>query len=171
MSKSHLISGGAGFSGINLLRCLLAKGECVATLDLAPFDYEELRERVRVVGGDIRHADTVAFAPKGVDRVIHTAAALPLYTPEEIFSTEIEGNALSYKHYSKAMLNGLSTSPRLPYMESSDHQLLLETDKVQGVGPYGEAKILAEGICEEYRAKGMYIPILRLKSFIGPERL
>jgi len=43
--------------------------------------------------------------------------------------------------------------------------------KLDGVGPYGEAKILAEKVCLEYREKGMCIPIIRPKSFIGPERL
>ncbi|MEE4311289.1 MAG: NAD-dependent epimerase/dehydratase family protein, partial [candidate division KSB1 bacterium] len=42
---------------------------------------------------------------------------------------------------------------------------------LQGVGPYGEAKIDAERLCEESREKGMVIPVLRPKSFIGPERL
>jgi nucleoside-diphosphate-sugar epimerase len=52
-----------------------------------------------------------------------------------------------------------------------DHHPLCEGDKLQGVGPYGEAKIEAEEICLEFRAKGMCVPIIRPKSFIGPERL
>jgi len=51
------------------------------------------------------------------------------------------------------------------------HHPLLETDPLQGVGPYGEAKVLAEQVCEAYRRKGMCLPILRPKSFVGPERL
>jgi nucleoside-diphosphate-sugar epimerase len=39
------------------------------------------------------------------------------------------------------------------------------------VGPYGIAKIKAEEVCAEYRAKGMCVPVIRPKSFIGPERL
>jgi nucleoside-diphosphate-sugar epimerase len=39
------------------------------------------------------------------------------------------------------------------------------------VGPYGEAKIAAEKICAEYRRRSDCIPILRPKSFVGPERL
>ncbi len=39
------------------------------------------------------------------------------------------------------------------------------------MGPYGESKVVAEEICKEYRAKGMCVPIIRPKSFIGPERL
>ena len=39
------------------------------------------------------------------------------------------------------------------------------------MGPYGEAKIQAEQECLAFRAKGMCVPILRPKSFVGPERL
>jgi nucleoside-diphosphate-sugar epimerase len=52
-----------------------------------------------------------------------------------------------------------------------DHHPLVETDKLEGVGPYGQAKIQAEMVCLEYRAKGLVVPIIRPKSFIGPERL
>jgi nucleoside-diphosphate-sugar epimerase len=52
-----------------------------------------------------------------------------------------------------------------------DHHPLFEDDSLIGVGPYGEAKIAAENVCLEYRAQGMCIPILRPKSFVGPERL
>jgi len=40
-----------------------------------------------------------------------------------------------------------------------------------GVGPYGEAKVKAEQVGEEFRAKGLCVPIIRPKSFVGPERL
>jgi nucleoside-diphosphate-sugar epimerase len=40
------------------------------------------------------------------------------------------------------------------------------------VGPYGEAKIAAEEEClRRPRAQGLCVPIIRPKSFIGPERL
>jgi nucleoside-diphosphate-sugar epimerase len=52
-----------------------------------------------------------------------------------------------------------------------DHHPLFETDKLDGVGPYGKAKIQAEEECLNFRKKGMCVPIIRPKSFIGPERL
>jgi nucleoside-diphosphate-sugar epimerase len=52
-----------------------------------------------------------------------------------------------------------------------DHHPLCENDKLDGVGPYGQAKIQAEVVCLEQRAKGLIVPIIRPKSFIGPERL
>ncbi|MGE3268027.1 MAG: NAD-dependent epimerase/dehydratase family protein, partial [Chloroflexota bacterium] len=37
-----LITGGAGFLGINLTRYLLERGHEVVTYDLAPFDYADV---------------------------------------------------------------------------------------------------------------------------------
>ena len=52
-----------------------------------------------------------------------------------------------------------------------DHHPLLEGDKLEGVGPYGQAKIQAEMVCLEYRSKGLVVPVIRPKTFVGPERL
>ena len=59
-------------------------------LDIAPFDYPE-RDAVKVLEGDIRDMDAVRVAMEGVDLVVHAAAALPLYSAEEIFSTDVDG--------------------------------------------------------------------------------
>src|SRR5215213_6191273 len=91
---SVLVTGGAGFLGINLVRHLLAQGCHVTSLDLAAFDYPDVVDRVRVVTGDIRDKAAVSQAMVGVDAVVHTAAALPLYPPEEIFTTDVNGTRI-----------------------------------------------------------------------------
>lgn len=170
MSKLFLITGGAGFLGINLTRYLLERGHRVRSLDIAPFDYPE-RTQIDVVTGDIRDKATVDRAMEGVDIVVHTAAALPLYKPADIFSTDIDGtrNVIQSAHERKVE-RFIHISTTAVY-GIPDHHPLLETDRMQGVGPYGEAKVKAEEVCLEFRAKGMIVPILRPKSFIGPERL
>jgi nucleoside-diphosphate-sugar epimerase len=52
-----------------------------------------------------------------------------------------------------------------------DHHPLYEDDRLEGVGPYGQAKVQAEMVALEALAKGQIVPILRPKSFVGPERL
>ena len=169
-SQTYLVTGGAGFLGINMVRYLLDRGHSVVSLDIAPFDYPE-KNRVKVITGDIRDRSSVDRAMEGVDIVVHTAAALPLYKPADIFSTDIDGtrnilqSALEQKverviHVSSTAVYGIP-----------DHHPLLEDDRLDGVGPYGEAKVKAEQVCLEYRKKGMCVPILRPKSFVGPERL
>ena len=169
-SKKVLITGGAGFLGINLVRHLLSRGYEVASLDVEPFDYPE-RDRVQIIRGDIRNKAIVDRAIQGVNFVVHTAAALPLYSPEDIYTTDVEGTRIILD---TALRNGVE---RAIHVSSTavygipDHHPLYETDKLEGVGPYGQAKIQAEMICLEYRAKGLVTPIIRPKSFVGPERL
>lgn len=168
--KRVLITGGAGFLGINLVRYLLARGYAVTSLDIAPFDYPE-RERVTVVTGDIRDRAAVTQAMTGVDLVVHTAAALPLYTPEDIYTTDIDGlrNVLQAA-FDEQVERCIHISSTAVY-GIPDHHPLREEDRLDGVGPYGEAKVQAEAICQEFRAQGMCVPVIRPKSFIGPERL
>ena len=85
---NFFITGISGFLSINLVRYLLDKGYTnISGIDLVDFDYPE-RERIRFLQGDIRRRDDVKAIIQDADVVVHTAAALPLYTPEEIFSTE-----------------------------------------------------------------------------------
>lgn len=168
--KRCLVTGGAGFLGINLVRYLLERGHEVVSLDLEPFDYPE-RDRITIVDGDIRDRAAVDRALEGCDMVVHCAAALPLYKPADIFSTDIDGTRTVLQ---AALDAGIA---RAVHVSSTavygipDHHPLLETDRLHGVGPYGEAKVKAEEVCDEFRAQGMTVPIIRPKSFIGPERL
>ena len=169
-TKTYLITGGAGFLGINLIRYLLARGQQVVSLDIADFTYPE-RNQVTLLKGDIRKPADLTRAMQGVDIVIHTAAALPLYSAADIYSTDIDGirNVLQAA-YEQKVERTVHISSTAVY-GIPDHHPLYETDRLDGVGPYGEAKVKAEEICQEYRDKGMCIPIIRPKSFVGPERL
>lgn len=165
------ITGISGFLSINLVRFLRAHGvENIAGIDLVDFTYPE-RPYINFRQGDIRDPQAVRESMRGADMVIHTAAALPLYPPEEIFSTDVEGTRIVLQ---QALEYGVK---RFIHISSTavygvpDHHPIYETDRLIGVGPYGKAKIQAEEVCLEYRQKGMCVPILRPKSFIGPERL
>lgn len=166
-----VITGGAGFLGINLTRYLLARGYEITSLDFAPYTYDDVRDRVRIMQGDIRDAAMVTLAMEGADFLVHTAAALPLYSPSDIFTTDVEGTRTVL---AAAQVAGVK---RAVHISSTavygipDHHPLLESDRLEGVGPYGQAKIQAEMVALEFRAMGMPVSILRPKSFVGPERL
>lgn len=169
-TQRFLITGGAGFMGINLVRHLLAQGHAVRSYDIAPFSYPE-SDRVSVLQGDIRDTALHDRAFDGVDVVVHCAAALPLADPAEIKSTNVDGTRLMLQ---AARDRGIA---RFIHVSSTavygipDHHPLVEDDQMVGVGPYGESKVAAEAVCAEYRAAGMILPVLRPKSFVGPERL
>jgi nucleoside-diphosphate-sugar epimerase len=166
-----LITGGAGFLGINLCRYLVERGHAATTLDVAEFDYPDMVGKVTALKGDVRDRTAVDRAMEGVEIVVHTAAALPHYRKEDIFSTEVDGTRTvvdsAFQHGVDRLIHISSTA----VYGIPDHHPLLEEDKLDGVGPYGEAKILAEEVCLDYRRRGMCVTIIRPKSFVGPERL
>jgi len=166
-----LISGGSGFLGINLIRHLLQMEQNVNSLDLIPFDYEDCKDQVVAFVGDIRDPLAVMEAMEGVDYVVHCAAALPLYSKKEIFSTDIDGTRNIMDAALKAQVRRVIHISSTAVYGIPDHHPLKEDDELIGVGPYGKAKIEAEVVCEEYRKLGLRVSIIRPKSFIGPERL
>lgn len=170
-SQRFAITGGAGFLGINLIRFLLEKGHAITSLDIAPFDYPDVAERVQVIQGDIRHPETVERAMAGASVVVHAAAALPLYSQEDIFSTDVEGTRNVLEAACRNRVERVVHISSTAVYGIPDHHPLLEGDELRGVGPYGQAKVLAEQVCLEYRRKGLCVPILRPKTFVGPERL
>ena len=166
-----LITGAAGFLGINLVRHLLNKGYAsITALDRAEFDYPE-RERVRVIRGDIRDRLLVARLVPGTDLLVHAAAALPLHSDQDILSTDVTGTRILLE---AAFRGGVG---RFVFVSSTavygvpDHTPIVESDTRVGVGTYGGAKIEAENLCAEFRDKGLCVAVLRPKTFVGPERL
>jgi nucleoside-diphosphate-sugar epimerase len=166
-----LVTGGSGFMGVNLIRYLLDRGVTVRSLDYADFTYPDCQDKIEKVLGDIRDPEAVEKAITGCDLVIHCAMALPLYSEDDILTTGINGTRLLLE---KTLEHGIK---RFVHVSSTavygipDHHPLMEDDDLDGVGPYGNAKVDAEAVCEEFRAKGLVVPIIRPKSFIGPERL
>jgi nucleoside-diphosphate-sugar epimerase len=171
--KTVLVTGGSGFLGINLIRYLRKKGvERIRVLDIAPFDYPEQNEPwLEMTLGDVRDQAAVDKCVQGCDAVVNTAAALPLYSPEDIRTTEVDGarNVLdACKRFGVARMVQISSTA--VYGVPKKHPIY-ETDELIGVGPYGNAKIEAEDVCRKVRESGFCVPIIRPKSFIGPERL
>ena len=138
-----LITGGAGFLGINLAATCSPRDYAVISLDLEPFDYPE-RDRVEADQGRHPRQALVDRAMAGVDFVVHTAAALPLYAPEDIYTTDVEGTRIvldaALRHGVERAVHVSSTA----VYGIPDHHPLYETDRLEGVGPYGQAKIQAE---------------------------
>ena len=147
----------------------MARNVEIVSLDKAPFDYPE-KNQITAVRGDIRDKSAVERTFQGCDAIVHAAAALPLCLKEEILSVDIDGTRTVMQ---AAFDQGI---PRVVHISSTavygvpDRQPLFEDDPLTGVGPYGYAKIEAEGVVESFRPN-LVATILRPKSFIGPERL
>ena len=168
-----LVTGGSGFLGINLIRFLRTQGvDEIRVLDIADFDYPEKDEPwLKFTKGDVRDVAAVERCVEGCDIVVNTAAALPLYSEEDIRTTEVDGcqNVINAARKFK-LERMIQISSTAVYGVPKKHPIY-ETDPMVGVGPYGHAKIEAENRCRAAIKEGFPICIIRPKSFIGPERL
>lgn len=171
MTKTRfLVTGGAGFMGINLVRHLLERGHEVRSYDTAAFAYPEAG-RISEVRGDIRDLSLHERAFDGIDVVVHCAAALPLADPAEIRSTNVDGTRMMLEAAQARRIGRFIHISSTAVYGIPDHHPLVETDPMIGVGPYGASKVEAERVCAAFRDRGMILPVLRPKSFVGPERL
>jgi nucleoside-diphosphate-sugar epimerase len=166
------ISGGAGFLGLHLARRLLAGGDEVCTLDVAPLDDAELEQRVEELRGDVRSAADAGALVAGADVLVHAAAALPIQAKRDaIRSVNVEGTATVLAAAAEAGVRRVVlVSSTAVYGIPKVHPIH-EDDPLVGVGWYGESKIEAEEVTRDFGRRGLDFVIVRPKTFIGPERL
>jgi nucleoside-diphosphate-sugar epimerase len=166
------ISGGAGFLGLHLARRLLAEGNEVRTLDVVPLDDPGLEASVDELRGDVRDAADTRRLTEDADVLVHAAAALPIQASREaIRSVNVEGTAVTL---AAALENGVRRailiSSTAVYGVPKVHPIAEDAPLV-GVGHYGESKIEAEQVAQDFGRRGLDVVILRPKTFLGPERL
>ena len=85
-----LITGGGGFLGSHLARCLLEHGNEVTVLGRN--SYPELGSSIQCIKADIRDRSAVVLALKGQEVVFHTAAIPGIWGDySEFHSTDVQG--------------------------------------------------------------------------------
>jgi len=168
-----LITGGAGFLGYHIANDLAPHGVQAVLFDREQADLAEFPDGTAAVVGDIRDLSALqrAIDEHKPDAVVHAAAALPLWKKNDIITVNVDGT----RNVLEAALQGgcervVQISSTAVYGVPKKHPLE-ETDPVHGVGTYGETKIQAEQLCAEYREKGLVVPVIRPKTFIGTARL
>jgi len=172
-NKRILVTGGAGFLGYHVANAFARRGVELTLIDIAKYDPGDYPKNVELLQMDVRDLDGLnrLLSAKSYDLVIHAAAALPLWKKREIFDVNINGTSNVLK---AAKANNVE---RVIYISSTavygipKKHPIEESDKLNGVGAYGESKIKAEQICGEYRSQGFIVSVLRPKTFIGTGRL
>ena len=166
------ISGGAGFLGLHLARRLVAHGNEVRTLDVAPLDDAELERSVGELRGDVRDPAAAARLVEGADVLVHAAAALPILASREgIRSVNVEGTGVVFAAALGAGVRRAVLISSTAVYGVPKHHPLREDAPLVGVGDYGESKIDAERVARRAGRRGLEVVILRPKTFVGPERL
>ncbi|MCM2389514.1 NAD-dependent epimerase/dehydratase family protein [Streptomyces albipurpureus] len=163
------VTGAAGMLGSHLVTRLAADGHEVIGLDLRRA--ESTPQGARHLLCDIRDGAALARAFAGADALVHCAAALPSYPVDQIRSITVDGTRSVLTAAEQARI------PRVVHISSTAVYGLPkrvptpEEHPREPVDPYSGAKAEAEVVCEEFRARGMCLPVLRPKTFVGPGRM
>jgi len=169
-----LITGGAGFLGLHTALHFDDKGvDEIVCLDTEQFRRDEYPDDCIFRRGDVRDVDLVdnLLQEHEPDIVIHAAAALPLWEPEEIYDVNLRGTLNMLTAAERREIDRFVFISSTAVYGVPEKHPIEEDDPLIGVGAYGETKIEAEKICETFRDRGLTVPVIRPKTFIGTERL
>ncbi len=168
-----LVTGGAGFLGYHLAHYLAGKGDASILYDIADADLSEYPEGTIAIKDDVRDVEAFdrALTEHRPDVIVHAAAALPLWKPQDIFTTNVDGTRNVLRIARKHGIDRVTFVSSTAVYGVPEKHPLYESDPMVGVGPYGESKIRAEQACEKARAEGLCVPVVRPKTFIGTARL
>lgn len=190
MNKKLLITGGAGFIGINLVRHLLKlKKHTISILDNFSTGNRSLLEQiinahvlseineayeahVSIRNGDIRDRQVVDEMSAGQDAVIHLAAQTGVIPSIEKPRQDAEVNVLgtlnllqaAVKHGVQKFIFASSAAPL------GEQEPPLDESKVpRPLSPYGASKLAGEAYCSAFHAGfGLDTTVLRFSNVYGP---
>ncbi len=169
-SQMALVTGGAGYFGSVLVQHLLTRGDRVRVLDVNRPD--PLPSGLEIVRGDVRDADAVGRACRGVDVVHHNVALVPLARDKAGFWSVNEGGTRTLLDAALAagVRKVISVSSSAVY-GAPDRNPVNESTPPRPGEDYGRAKLAAEEICREFRTRGLDVTIIRPRTIMGHGRL
>lgn len=168
------VTGGAGFIGSYIVRELLKRNHSVTVFDNLSTGYKSnLPEDVNLIVGDVRDKDMLISSLAGYDAVIHLAAQaivpISVKDPETTYAINVGGGRNLLEAMVKNGVSKLVHSSTTAVYGNPKKQPISEDDPKNPVNPYGESKLIFEGLCEEFHKKhGLNITMFRYFNPFGP---
>ncbi len=174
-SEGVLVTGGAGFVGATVVRRLVASGHRVRVLDnLTTGDAAHLAGvDAELVKGDIRDADALDDALRGMDAIIHLAAAGSVIASVQDPAANFEANVLGtfrvldaarrsgVRHVVQASTGGALIGDATPPVS--------ERSLPKPISPYGASKLAGEGYAHAFaKTYGLRTVAVRFGNVYGP---
>jgi len=175
--RRALVTGGAGFIGSHLIENILEQGYEIQVIDNfstgTQKNIEHVKNKIRVIEGDLRNLNFVLNNIKDVDLVFHFAANpfVKLSSEDPIF--DFNSNAITTLHVLEAMRK--NDIPTIVFSSSStvygevDKFPIPEDADLKPISNYGASKIAAEALIRSFsKLYGINGLILRYANIIGP---
>jgi nucleoside-diphosphate-sugar epimerase len=171
LTRTVLITGGAGFLGSHLTQSFLREGSRVRIFDLTERPDWCVHPEVEYVQGDIRDAEAVGGAVKGTDAVVHAAFASPRMDPRVIEEVNVAGARQVSR---QAIANGIrrfvlisstivQRPPRVhPFMSGAG---------LSALDMYRKTRAEAEQFLLGQTSPDFHVSVVRPKTFVGPGRI
>lgn len=174
--RNILITGGAGFIGIHLARCLHSQGFSITIID----DFSrgnkhtirDLPSDIVVIEKNILNEDICECTIKNADLVFHLSAlsrVIPsIQNPQLCFQNNVLGTEIIARMCSKYKKKIIFSSSREVY-GNAESMPVNESFPLIPENPYGSSKIAGESTIRAYsRTYGLKYDILRLANVYGP---
>ncbi len=180
----YLVTGGAGFIGSHIVQTLLEGGNAVRVLDnfstgkrenIAELSRQFDGNRLEVLEGDVRDAQRVEEAVRGVEVIFHEAAfvsvPLSMEEPQNCFDVNIMGTSLLFDAARKAGVRRAVVASSAAVYGESDALPLLEETPLQPLSPYAVSKRVKEMYAELFTGSfGFDVVALRYFNVYGPRQ-
>lgn len=164
-----LVTGGNGFVGREICNHLVSMGIETRSLDLQKV---EGIKGVESIQGNILDANAVKKAVHGVQRVIHSAALVPVRSGKKSGPVNTDGTRVVLEAAISAGVEHFTylSSSAVYGKDGRDGGASLPTLTPHPIEEYGHSKLEGERICRN-RQSEIGIGILRPRTIMGPGRL
>ncbi len=175
----YLVTGGSGFIGSNIVYELLKRGQEVRVLDNFSTgrrqNLTEVLDKIELVEGDLRSANIVQAAVRGIDYILHLGAlpSVPrsIADPEASTHVNISGtlNLLMAARDAGVRRVVLASSSSIYGDVAAEYKV--ETMPPNPLSPYAVSKIAAEYYFQVFnRVYGLETVCLRYFNVFGPRQ-
>ena len=175
VSRTVLVTGGAGYVGSHVVRQLIDRGDRVRVLDLLLYGDQGLRalqghERLTVIVGDVRDSAAMHEAAAGADTVIALAAlvgpAACDLDPDVTVDINHEATALLVKACRDAGVHRLVFASCCSVYGMGADPLLMESSTLNPLSLYARTRATSERIIDAH-ADRLSAVIMRLPTVFG----
>lgn len=174
---NYLVTGGAGFIGSHITRTLVEKGHSVRVLDNFSSGKRENLQGVdaEIIEGDLRDAEAVSKAVKGMEVVFHEAAfvSVPesMEKPQECLDVNVTGTSILFEAARRAGVKRLVFASSAAVYGDSQAYPLSEDSPLRQLSPYAVSKRVDELYGELFTNQfGFEVVALRYFNVYGPRQ-